>query len=149
MTAATCFVILLHLLISVKLETTAQCSKWQNIQHECKVQWSVGCEGSAGGCSDTLYCLLYLCHKARRLSKVACFSAAFPTNSPCCFWRLVTSSSSWLPSPSLFMAEHRAISLGFSCSTAWQTSWKKRETYLSSSQQRMLNHNGYKIKINS
>lgn len=71
------------------------------------------------------HCLLYLCHSARRLSNADCFSVAFAINSPCCFWSLATSSSSWLPSPSLFMAEHKAISLVFSCSTAWQTSWRK------------------------
>lgn len=75
----------------------------------------------------THYYLLYLCHSARRLSIVDCFSVAFPINSCCCFLRLATSSSSWLPSPSLFMAEDRAISLVFSCSTAWQTSWVKQK----------------------
>lgn len=70
-----------------------------------------------------IICFFYLCHRARRLSSVDCFSVAFPTKPCCCSLRSATSSSSCWSSPRRLVAEDRAASRGLSCSTDWQISW--------------------------
>lgn len=74
------------------------------------------------------FCFFYLCHRAKRLSSVDCFSVAFPTKPCCCSLRSATSSSSCWHSPSRLVADDRAASRGLSCSTDWQISWMEHRS---------------------